>query len=314
MAMRGRSRRARRHKEEAESPLGLVLSAGGARGAYQVGCWRAFLDRGLTFGAVAGSSIGALNGAFVAQGDWRSAHDLWMELTRTTIIKPEYERLRKLLSAAAWDLGLLLLPVPNFRVLRLLKYASAALRFHSERGALGVLRDYGLLNIAAFKPLLEKHLDVPRILHQSTPLFVAVNGSAAATNPLGQPFWFKLQDLAEDEAWSVLAASMALPLVFSPIEIRGARYMDGGIGQWLPVKPLYDSGVRRMIAISLKASFTINPEEYPGLNVLLIKPDRPLGRFPAATFRFTDKAVTEWMEQGYVDASRTLERHPLPGP
>ncbi len=178
-----------------ENALGLALSAGGARGAYQVGCWRAFLDRGVTFGAVSGSSIGALNGALIAQGDWRSAYDFWMELTTTTIIKPEYERLRKLLTAAAWDLGLLLLPVPDFRVLRLLKYASAALRFHSERGALGVLREYGLLNIAAFKPLLEKYLDVHRILNQSTPLFVAVNGSAAPSNPLGQPYWFKLQDL-----------------------------------------------------------------------------------------------------------------------
>jgi NTE family protein len=296
-----------------QNALGLALSAGGARGAYQVGCWRAFLDRGLSFGAVSGSSIGALNGAFIAQGNWRSAYDLWMELTTTTIIKPEYERIRKLLTAAAWDLGLLLLPVPDFRVLRLLKYASAALRFHSERGALGVLREFGLLNIAAFKPLLEKYLDVHRILNQSTPLFVAVNGSAAPSNPLGQPYWFRLQDLEESDAWNVLAASMALPLVFSPVEVRGARYLDGGIGQWLPVKPLHDSGVRRIIAISLKASFTIEPGEYPGTSVLLIKPDRPLGRFPTATFRFTQKAVLDWIEQGYVDASRTLDHNPLPG-
>ncbi len=47
--------------------------------------------------------------------------------------------------------------------------------------------------------------------------------------------------------------------------------------------------------------------------MLLIKPDRPLGRFPAATFRFTQKAVLDWMEQGYVDASRTLDHHALPG-
>ena len=297
----------------AENAVGLALSAGGARGAYQMGCWRAFLDRGMTFGSVSGSSIGALNGALIAQGDWQAAYSLWMELTTTPIIRPEYERLRKLLTAAAWDLGLLLLPVPNFRALKLLKYASVALRFQSDQGALGVLREYGLLNIAAFKPLLQKHLDVRRILSQPTPLFVTVNGSAASTNPLGKPYWFRLQDLEEEDAWNMLAASMALPLVFSPIEVKGARYIDGGIGQWLPSKPLYESGVRNIVAISLKASVTIDPDEFPGSKVLLIKPERPLGRFPAATFRFTRKAVSQWIEQGYVDASRTLEKHPLPG-
>jgi NTE family protein len=294
-----------------ERPLALALSAGGARGAYQLGCWRAFLDRDLTFDAFSGSSIGALNGALIAQGDWRAAYDLWMELTDTPIIRPEYDRLRKLLTAAAWDVGLLLLPVPNLKVLKLLKYASAALRFHSDQGALGVLREYGLLNIANFKPLLQKYLDVRALLHQPAPLFVTVNGSAAASNPLGKPLWFKLQDLEEEEAWNLLAASMALPLVFSPIEIKGARYMDGGIGQWLPIKPLYEQGVTRIIAVGLKASVDLNLKDYPESRVLLIKPERPLGRFPAATFRFTRKAVSQWIEQGYVDASRALENMSL---
>jgi len=46
-----------------KAATGLVLSAGGAKGAYQLGCWRAFVERGISFAAVAGSSIGALNGA-----------------------------------------------------------------------------------------------------------------------------------------------------------------------------------------------------------------------------------------------------------
>ena len=38
---------------------GLVLSGGGARGAYQVGCFRAFRELGLDFPIVAGTSVGA---------------------------------------------------------------------------------------------------------------------------------------------------------------------------------------------------------------------------------------------------------------
>jgi NTE family protein len=276
-----------------------------------MGCWRAFLDRGISFGPISGSSIGALNGALVCQGDWRAAHGLWMELTETTIIRPDYERLKKLAAAAALDLGLLLLPVPKFRVLRVLKYAATALKFGSRHGALGVLREYGLLNIITFRPLLQKYLDLSRILRKSRQLFVTVSGTAAAAEPLGRAQWFALQQLSESEAWDVLAASMAVPFVFSPIEVLGQQYRDGGTSQWLPIRPLYDSGVRRMVVISLKASPGLNPADYPGSTLWLIKPEKSLGRFPGATFRFTRAAVDQWMEQGYTDASRKLDREPI---
>ena len=44
-------------------PVGLVLSGGGAKGAYQVGVLRGLLELGASIDMVAGASIGALNGA-----------------------------------------------------------------------------------------------------------------------------------------------------------------------------------------------------------------------------------------------------------
>lgn len=55
-------------------PLALALSAGGARGAYQAGAMLFFAEQGIKFSAVAGTSIGALNGAHYAQGDGSVAH------------------------------------------------------------------------------------------------------------------------------------------------------------------------------------------------------------------------------------------------
>ena len=43
--------------------VGLVLSGGGAKGAYQVGALKALQELGTTIDVVAGASIGALNGA-----------------------------------------------------------------------------------------------------------------------------------------------------------------------------------------------------------------------------------------------------------
>src|SRR6185437_12814108 len=45
---------------------GLVLEGGGAKGAYQVGCMRAFQEHDIKFDAIAGTSIGALNGALLS--------------------------------------------------------------------------------------------------------------------------------------------------------------------------------------------------------------------------------------------------------
>ena len=42
---------------------GLVLEGGGGKGAYHIGAVRALLEMGIEFGAVAGVSVGALNGA-----------------------------------------------------------------------------------------------------------------------------------------------------------------------------------------------------------------------------------------------------------
>ena len=47
---------------------GLVLEGGGARGSYQIGVYKALLEMNIPIKAVTGTSVGALNGALIAQG------------------------------------------------------------------------------------------------------------------------------------------------------------------------------------------------------------------------------------------------------
>lgn len=49
-----------------KNKIGLVLSGGGAKGAYQVGVVRALAEMNIKIGAISGASIGALNGAIIA--------------------------------------------------------------------------------------------------------------------------------------------------------------------------------------------------------------------------------------------------------
>ena len=45
--------------------LGLALEGGGAKGSYEIGAYIALKELGFKFDAVAGTSIGSLNAAFI---------------------------------------------------------------------------------------------------------------------------------------------------------------------------------------------------------------------------------------------------------
>ncbi|MCI8608929.1 MAG: patatin-like phospholipase family protein [Firmicutes bacterium] len=58
----------------------LVLSGGGSRGAYEAGAWQALAELGKHIDIVTGTSVGAINGAMVAQGDLELTIKLWKEI------------------------------------------------------------------------------------------------------------------------------------------------------------------------------------------------------------------------------------------
>ncbi|HEY9180745.1 MAG TPA: patatin-like phospholipase family protein [Candidatus Baltobacteraceae bacterium] len=81
---------------------GLVLSGGGAKGAYEAGIIDT-LARGIPdgspmrpYGGVAGTSIGALNGWFVATGQYSNMRQLWMSVASDRVfrLKPEFAKLQ----------------------------------------------------------------------------------------------------------------------------------------------------------------------------------------------------------------------------
>jgi len=63
----------------------LVLSGGGSRGAYQAGVWQALRELGLPIHMVVGTSVGAINGAAIAQDAFYEAQDLWRQLETTQV-------------------------------------------------------------------------------------------------------------------------------------------------------------------------------------------------------------------------------------
>jgi len=59
----------------------LVLSGGGAKGAFQVGALDYLIkEKGINFEIICGVSVGALNAAMVAQGDFDLLRKIWLEI------------------------------------------------------------------------------------------------------------------------------------------------------------------------------------------------------------------------------------------
>ena len=58
----------------------FVLSGGGSRGAYEIGVWKALKELGVEIDMVFGTSVGAINGAMVAQDEPELAEKLWMQM------------------------------------------------------------------------------------------------------------------------------------------------------------------------------------------------------------------------------------------
>lgn len=75
---------------------GLVLEGGGAKGSYHAGVYKAIEEMGIEISAVAGSSIGALNGAMIIQDDYQKCHDLWYDMSYSMVFDLSPEEIEKL--------------------------------------------------------------------------------------------------------------------------------------------------------------------------------------------------------------------------
>lgn len=65
----------------------LVLSGGGAKGRFQVGALTRLAELGVTYDAVAGVSVGSLNGALIAQGELDKLINIWENITTPDIYR-----------------------------------------------------------------------------------------------------------------------------------------------------------------------------------------------------------------------------------
>ena len=63
-----------------DNMLAIVLSGGGAKGAYEMGVWKALRRLRIKYQIITGTSIGALNGMLMVQNDFYKCLKMWKNI------------------------------------------------------------------------------------------------------------------------------------------------------------------------------------------------------------------------------------------
>jgi NTE family protein len=90
---------------------GLVFAGGGTKGCYEIGVWKAFRELGVKIKAVAGTSIGAINGAFFALDDYDRAYEIWSNIDIENFINVETDNMITMFMTAVKNSGLDVTPL-----------------------------------------------------------------------------------------------------------------------------------------------------------------------------------------------------------
>ena len=67
--------------------LGTAHARGAPKGAYEMGVWQALRELDVAYDIVTGTSIGAVNGMMMVQGDYDACLELWNRMTAEELMK-----------------------------------------------------------------------------------------------------------------------------------------------------------------------------------------------------------------------------------
>ena len=309
-----------------QGKLGLVLTGGGAKGAYHVGAMQAIAELGIPVQGVAGASIGALNGAIVATAKnmseaYKNMHEIWQTLASNKVIAMSGRAPAYLTMMAGMGVAFRAMPVLSSGL-------AAGGRLAEEFGFDAAMINSGLLDDSPLVNLLNQHVSA-KALKNGLPLFVSVYESGGATSDIlgvlksslrlgntRESDFLHVQGLQDSEMQEALMGSAALPLLFRSRCVQDKQYTDGGQGDWYgvggntPLKPLADAGYETIIVVHLCDGSAWDRNQYPDTNIIEIRPRASIARGNAAAdlLGFDRGRINSWIEQGYEDSMHSLRR------
>jgi NTE family protein len=254
--------------EPAAPVRGLVLSGGGARGAYEAGVLAylfqeldAKLRERARLHVLAGTSVGAIHASFLASTADRPDYDI----SRLLGIWRSF-RLDRVLQLGLRNV--VHLPFDLRTLVRGLKEPKGGIFLNSEILQSVVIRDVAWPKIR--HNLHAGHLSALTV--SATHIASGRNVIFVDSREPWTPPWSR-DPRREGQAVRMrpahALASAALPFLFPSIEIDGSYYCDGGLRQNTPVSPTLRLGVDRLLVVATRpkdepaTEISASREEYP---------------------------------------------------
>jgi NTE family protein len=313
--------------------LGLVLSGGGAKGAYQVGVVKALVEMGTQVDAVAGASIGALNAAILASSPSlkdgaERMEEVWMALANKSPLAPNLPAYLRFLMMAGINLNFGAFFNAVTKAGKMLGHGLSPQARAALEKMIEIIPDKGLLSKDPIIELIDHHLDL-NALKNGIPLYISAFKSSGSLLDIASIIaadiglrdsspseFIHIQSLPVEDQKKALLASAALPLIFAPQEINNNIYHDGGMGGWqkmqgnTPITPLLQSGIKNIIVTHLSDGSLWSRHDFPEATILEIRPQSSIGRDDEIKdiLGFDQRKIPSWIEQGYRDTLHCIGR------
>ncbi|RDY24994.1 patatin-like phospholipase family protein [Romboutsia maritimum] len=258
---------------------GLILEGGGTKGAYQIGAYKALRELGIDFQGVAGTSIGALNGAYILQNDIEVMEDIWLTYDYThfmNIDEDSYERFKNI----------------DF----------TAKNFNTVIELINKARKNEGIDITPLRELLEKTLNEDAIRNSNKDFGLVTVWWDKKINP--HPLY--IEDIPKGRLVDYLIASSSLP-IFQLDTMDDKLYLDGMFYDNMPIKLLEDKGYKDVVVIRLLDDFLgkINLNRHQDINVKVIIPSENLG----GSLNKDKDSVEKNINLGYLDTMKAYDRY-----
>lgn len=250
---------------------GIVLEGGGAKGAYQIGVWKAFIECDLKIRGVAGVSVGALNGALICMGNYEKAENIWSNLTYSSVMNVSDEQMDRLIKRKG----------------NLIKLTKDTTKILSEGG----------IDVSPLKKLIDDLVDEEKIRNSNIEF---VFGTFLMSKL--KEVEITAKEAEKNSLKKFLLASASLP-AFQNEKLHGLKYLDGGVINNVPVDMLINRGYKDIIIIRIYGIGLEKPVKIPkDVNIIEIAPRIDLG----GILEFNPDKIKRNIKVGYYDGLRCL--------
>lgn len=249
----------------------LVLEGGGAKGAYQIGAWRALKEAGIKISAVAGTSVGALNAALICMGDLKAAEDIWKNISHSKVMEVDDEKAAQLFDGSA----------------KLHDWVQAVFKYAAEGGA----------DITPLKELIAGAINEQTIKKGEISFYL----HTFSLNEMKE-LDIDVKEIEDGLLPDFLLASAYLP-VFKHEKLHGQSYMDPGMFNNVPLDSLIKRDYKNIIMLRIFGPGRYKPVEIPeDVNIYSVEPRVSLGNI----LNFEAKKSINNLKIGYYDTQRLL--------